>query len=260
MHYLTPTMRLTWRTSMADPGTARSMNPLWVITAFLGVAEVTVGVVATQSAGWLQGLLAIFSVSFPVVIALAFFLILWFRPYVLYSPQDYPEGTKVAEFVNAVAVPPKSSLRSLDTVLRSTLEATLDAGQSTSANDDAVERAVEKALAMAHDQVDRAMVIIDTRRLLVGDAGAALAPQIGIPVFDGTTVQEFLDELWHSLAGAVPPYTYGTRWVLTDTRSGEIFRRMGSLWAEEHERENGDSRPLSQVGIKQGDRLAIELI
>ncbi|MEU9240174.1 hypothetical protein [Streptomyces sp. NPDC048385] len=52
------------------------LNPLWIISLFLGLSETTVGIAAALSNGWVQGALAVFAVTFPVLVSGAFFSIL----------------------------------------------------------------------------------------------------------------------------------------------------------------------------------------
>jgi hypothetical protein len=80
----------------------KGLNPLWIISAFLGISQVTVTAATTQATGWIQGLLAIFSVSFPVLIAIAFFFTMWRRPGVLYAPRDYGGDVDVRSYVRTL--------------------------------------------------------------------------------------------------------------------------------------------------------------
>ncbi|GII67227.1 hypothetical protein Skr01_73120 [Sphaerisporangium krabiense] len=85
---------------------SRQPNPLWIISLFLGTAEVTMGVAASRASGWAQGLFAVFSIAFPVGVAAAFFAILWKKPYVLYAPRDFGGRANVGEFVAAMSALP----------------------------------------------------------------------------------------------------------------------------------------------------------
>src|SRR4051794_37702549 len=86
----------------AARATPRVMNPLWIISLFLGLAEVVAGIVATQVTGWVQGLLALFVVLFPTGVAAAFFLVVWHRPLNLYAPKDFSGAVKPSDFAAAV--------------------------------------------------------------------------------------------------------------------------------------------------------------
>lgn len=71
-------------------------------------------------------------------------------------------------------------------------------------------------------------------------------------------VAEFLKENMKCFGGAIPPYTYGTRWCLRERGTGRVFD-VGSPWA----RANGlrsDRRKLIEAGIYAGRHLeAIQL-
>jgi hypothetical protein len=67
----------------------RSLTPLWVISLFLSLTETVVGIGVIQTVGAIQIALTAFVIIFPLLIAVGFFLILWNRPYVFYSPSEY---------------------------------------------------------------------------------------------------------------------------------------------------------------------------
>ena len=62
--------------------------PLWVISLFVSLTEAVTGIAVTQAHGGVQGALTAFEIVFPLLVASAFFLILWNRPYVLYPPTE----------------------------------------------------------------------------------------------------------------------------------------------------------------------------
>jgi hypothetical protein len=90
------------------------MNPLWIISIFLGLTEAAAIAASIQSQGWIAGLYAIFSVLFAVAIATAFFWTLWRKPVVLYAPRDFSGHTSITTYVEAMNGPRSSTeLRSL---------------------------------------------------------------------------------------------------------------------------------------------------
>ena len=94
-------------TSEAPDDTRRSsrrsaMTPLWVISLFVSLCEVVAGLAVTQATGGVQVTLTVFVVSFPVLVAAAFFSILWKKPYVFYPPTEFGAGTNVSEYVQAL--------------------------------------------------------------------------------------------------------------------------------------------------------------
>lgn len=82
------------------------VTPLWVISLFLSLTEVVTGIALTKASGGVQVALIAFVLIFPLLVATAFFIILWFRPYVLYPPADFGGGADVTSFVRAMTTPP----------------------------------------------------------------------------------------------------------------------------------------------------------
>lgn len=88
---------------MTQKGPRRSsMTPLWVISVFVSLSEVVAGLAVTQAQGNVQVTLTIFVVTFPVLVAAAFFTILWKKAYVFYPPTEFGAGTNVSEYVRAL--------------------------------------------------------------------------------------------------------------------------------------------------------------
>jgi hypothetical protein len=68
---------------------SRLLTPLSIISLFLTLSETVLGIAVSQTAGGVQVALTVFVMTFPVLVAAAFFLILWDRPYVFYAPSEY---------------------------------------------------------------------------------------------------------------------------------------------------------------------------
>src|SRR5512146_472431 len=79
--------------SIEEKARERSMTPLWVIASFVSLTEVVTGIAVTQAQDATQVALVVFVVAFPVLVASAFFFVLWHRPYVLYPPTEYGSST-----------------------------------------------------------------------------------------------------------------------------------------------------------------------
>ena len=76
-------------------------TPLWIISLFVSLTEVVLGTAVTQTVGGVQIALTAFVMSFPLLVASAFFAILWSRPWVFYSPSEYG-GIDPAMFVGTL--------------------------------------------------------------------------------------------------------------------------------------------------------------
>jgi hypothetical protein len=78
------------------------MTPLWVISLFVSLCDIVAGLAITQARGSVQIALTVFIMAFPVLVASAFFAILWKKPYVLYPPTEFGPGASVSEYVQAL--------------------------------------------------------------------------------------------------------------------------------------------------------------
>ena len=81
------------------------MTPLWVISIFVSLTEVVLGVAASQTTGGIQVALVSFAMVFPLLIAGAFFACLWARPWVFYPPSEYGR-IDVQRYVDALKARP----------------------------------------------------------------------------------------------------------------------------------------------------------
>lgn len=80
----------------------RSLTPLWVITSFVSLTEIIAGIAASKTSGAVQDWLTAFVCLFPFSIAVAFFAVLWARPYVFYPPTDFGSAQDVQSYVQAM--------------------------------------------------------------------------------------------------------------------------------------------------------------
>ena len=84
------------------------ITPLWIIAAFVMLTEATLGYAITKTTDGVQIALTVFVIIFAFLVAVAFFLILWQRPFVFYSPSEYG-GVDPKSFIDAInrSVSPK---------------------------------------------------------------------------------------------------------------------------------------------------------
>lgn len=73
----------------SERGAQKKLTPLWVISIFVSLTEAVLGVAVTRVAGDIQLAQVAFVLTFPVLIAAAFFACLWWKPWVFYPPGDY---------------------------------------------------------------------------------------------------------------------------------------------------------------------------
>lgn len=79
-----------------------AMTPLWVISLFVSLTEVVAGLAVGQATGLPQAALVAFVIAFPLLVAAAFFAVLWRKPYVFYPPSEFGSGVAVADYVEAM--------------------------------------------------------------------------------------------------------------------------------------------------------------
>ncbi len=72
-----------------QPTSKLRVTPLGIVATFVTLTESVLGLALTQVTGGVQVALTVFVIVFAILVAGAFFLILWFRPFVFYSPSEY---------------------------------------------------------------------------------------------------------------------------------------------------------------------------
>jgi hypothetical protein len=77
-------------------------TPLWIISLFVALVEGVASIALVQTQGQVQLVLTIFVVTFPLLVALGFFIILWYKNYVFYSPSEYGQQIAPKDFVAAM--------------------------------------------------------------------------------------------------------------------------------------------------------------
>jgi len=223
--------------------TPRVLNPLWIIALFLGLSETTVGIAAAQSDGWVQGLLAVFAVVFPLLVSATFFAILWQRPEVLYAPGDFPQHVPIGDYVDGMRRRSWGNTETLQEVVGDTLREVLPAALEGAAVPAQSPRIVEDALVSARRSIAARTLMVDVSRI-VDEPGTF----VDFTAADSTTVRDFLNAVFFELRLNVGPHSYGREWVLVDRGTGERLTDLGSFWA----RRNGveaDERLLKDVGL-----------
>lgn len=229
-------------------GQPKVLNPLWIISLFLTVSEVAVGAAATQTQGWLQALLVIYSAVFPTGVAATFFAILIMKPYVLYAPKDYSSNPSVNDFVEALNSSRSRGIENMEASIRQAIEGVIPKIIDEKFGQRDQEEIVANAVRAA--QTDFLLRTIHVSYLALDVTLSDLV----LPVNADTPVQQVLDEIW-SAQGVVPAHSYGRDWVLFDAETKHQYRDMGTIWAQRNRIGLVDSRPIHEVGIRPGARL-----
>lgn len=222
------------------------MNPIWVISLFLGLSEVTTGVVATQSHDWVQAVFTIFSVAFPCVVMALFFIVLWKKPYVLYAPRDFAESVDVVAFVDAMS---KSVRRGVEVAQSAAASSAEVMATGFQLNGGETEILVQRAKDAAEESVLLAVAKVDLSKFL--GAGSTLE----FIVSESSSVSELLDAIYASLSRYVAPYTYGVSWLIKIKETGQSLPDIGTNWAMNNGLGNSDTRLLHEIGIEGGAEI-----
>lgn len=73
-------------------------NPLTIIAIFAAIVEVSSIYVLPSISSNLQGVYIWFLMLFPTLLVISFFVVLWFKHYVLYAPSDYKDDKSFTRF------------------------------------------------------------------------------------------------------------------------------------------------------------------
>jgi len=77
------------------------VTPLGIVAAFVTLTEAVLGFAVTQVTGGVQVALATFFIVFAILVAGAFFAILWYKAYVFYPPSEYGDADPT-KFIDAM--------------------------------------------------------------------------------------------------------------------------------------------------------------
>jgi hypothetical protein len=230
-------------------GKAASPTPLLVISLFVSLTEVIAGYAVTKATGGVQVALTAFVIAFPSLIALGFFVVLWFKNYVFWPPSEFA-AQDVSKYVEAMQRRTIDEER-IHTIIRSAVttavtESRHSASRETADTGQLVSEITRSALAV----VDASVVSVKTEAL-PGSTGVTLA----LPYDETRKVHLFLNDIWYAISDAVPPYSYGKSWALRDNATKRAFD-VGRPWATR----NGfseDTRSLGEIGISGGAELEV---
>lgn len=234
----------------------KAITPLWIVALFVSLTEVVLGVAVTQTQGGIQVSLTVFVIAFPILIAGMFFKILWVKPYVFYPPTEFGTQTNVTDYVQAMQgkAAPENQMQNIQDAIRSAITSENVISQlskaASSQNTENVERKVEQILNSASDSAVKKIqevgfITINTTPLLKSKGTIWHEP------YDpNEPVSAFTDILYFKMRPEIPPFTYGSKWIIKDQETGKVFTDLGGNYPN-------DKRPLSEAGIRAGMKLQI---
>ena len=230
-------------------------SPLAVIGLFFGLAELGLGYGASFATGWVQSAVLAFMALFATGITATFFVFLWKRPWVFYPPSEF-SSVPVERYVGAMRDNPASIKKMVVESVSSafedeTLVRKLDlTGTREEQRQGAVERILNEIRTNAIRNIEKRVLHVDARPL-----GGKDAPQWDEP-YDADMPVHLLIGRISVLLQPLPPYPYGTLWLLKDASSGRVFDDIGPAWASKAGVPQ-DTRPAREVGITGGMSLEI---
>jgi hypothetical protein len=184
---------------------SKIINPLWIISIFFSFTEVALGYVVFNTTGGIQIALTCFVIGFPILVAAAFFALLWFRPEHLYAPKDFGSDES---FLRSIADARKAGggLLNLDSEIEKRISVNLTSGklvkQLSSLQGNQLREALKDAAVDITSEIREATSILISLKPITLEPGNLIFPVDAFATFD-----ELTDELYFALEDRVKPYT-----------------------------------------------------
>jgi ABC-type multidrug transport system fused ATPase/permease subunit len=237
------------------PQPPKVINPLWMISLFFSFTEVELGYVVFKTTGSVQVALTAFVIGFPVLIAAAFFALLWFRPENFYAPKDFgSDEAYLRNFADADARRAKKDLINLDAQIEQRIIKTLTSDHTIKRF--ALSEKTELKETLKDTAADITSEIRETNFISVSLAPIASGlKELNLPVKALATFGDLIDTVFFALEGHVDPYTYGTSWIIRDQKSHKVFKNTRMIKRLRPGNPSTESRTLEAVGIRAGMSL-----
>jgi hypothetical protein len=237
------------------PKPPQNINPLWIITLFFSFTEIVLGVAIANTSGGIQIALTTFVIIFPFSSAIGFFILLWSRPQHLYAPKDYTNDETFLKSIESARTS-RTNIVNLDKEIQDRVNNFLTSDELVQKLADSQGEQLKKLLQTTADDITsdirESNFFTISLKKISPDLDDMIIPADGFTSFDSLT-----NEIYFALDGAVPPYTYGTTWVLKDKKSKNIFRHARMITGAGSGRFVEDNRTLNEVGIKAGMSLEV---
>ncbi len=231
-------------------------TPLGIIATFVALSETVAGLAAVKTDGSVQLMFATFAISFPVLIAVAFFSVLWMRAYVLYPPKEFGKEVDVRQYVEAMRHQAIGNNEIHDLVKKTISEtlasqsaqsAILHVAEKSEPSSEALMKAAEALSVEAVDRLQRSVVTVDISEF----ANGTLTTQLVFPFQPDEEAFTLLSAVYYQISDFVRPFTYGKSWVLQDVDSGELLLPHSIPWADNHALADSGAT-VKQMGIVAG--------
>ncbi|MGC1175051.1 hypothetical protein [Polaromonas sp.] len=237
-----------------------SITPLGIIATFVALSETVAGLAAIKTTGSVQFIFACFAVIFPILIACAFFFILWKRAYVFYPPQDFGSEVDVKHYVDAMRHQAVGN-QELHSLVKTTITETLRSheaqiaisnvavgGEARAA--EALNAASEVLSAQAVDRLHRAVLTVNVSAF----EGSEVIPELVFPYDGEQEAFTLLSAVYYQISDHVRPFTYGKSWALQDRDSGNQILPPDVNWRDNYALADSGAT-VEQMGIRAGMTL-----
>ncbi|MBJ7310508.1 hypothetical protein ACFOLJ_24265 [Rugamonas sp. CCM 8940] len=237
-----------------------TFTPLGIIALFVGLSETIAGFAAIKTEGVVQLIFTVFSVIFPIGIAVAFFSVLWKRAQVFYPPKEFGANVDVRHYAEAMRHQAVGN-QELQTLVRNTIAETFGSQEAQNviaeistnkaAQSDTIVQQATMALAQqAVGRLQSAVVTIDIRQFR-GESVAELV----FPYDQNEEAFSMLSAVYFHIDDYVPPFAYGKIWALKDEATGEVLVPDGVDWSDTNALANSRVT-VKEFGISPGMRLS----
>lgn len=237
-------------------------TPLGIIAIFVGLAETVAGLAAIMTDGVIQYIFATFAVLYPILIAGAFFRILWSRAHVFYPPQAYGNSVDVSRFAEAMRSQ-TLSYQELQVLVRQTIEETLTSDKAqdvvlqvrespSSAVQSTLARAAGELASEAVVRLQQSVITVDVREFRKSDAD----PDLVFPFHADQDAFDFLSAVYYQLMEHIEPYTYGKSWALMDTTTGHLLLPDTIEWRDNKAMALSGAL-VGQLGLQAGMKVKV---
>jgi hypothetical protein len=227
-----------------------SRNPLGIIALFIvliyGFAALTLGINSLQEHERLP--LVWFLVLFPLVVLFVFGWLVSCHHEKLYAPADYKSDEG---FLSGILARTRhaAEIQDQQDQLKSKIREAVVAAKKDKPYE------AESLVNELTKEIDQATTItIDAQDFLKDKSATFSFP---IAVFENFS--DLTNAVYFKLTPAVSPFSYGYSWVLRNRSTGEIVRNSRMITKTPPGKPLTDCRSLSEVGIKPGVQLRVEL-
>ena len=214
----------------------QKLTPLWIVAIFVSFAEAISGGALISTLGDVQLILTYFVVIFPSGVAVGFFILLYKKNWVFYSPSEF----RTLEILEAYQSGSKP-------LTKPDFEKLIKEGVHGTVDDSQIEQRI-------FDNIKKQVITVDPSNFLKDGTGTWVYPYDQF-----NTVQQLLNNIWNALPrDKVSPFSYGKEWVLLHAKTNTKIEDIGANSKYVRSRgESTDDRTLDQVGIRPGAELVI---